>query len=316
MSMPDAWEYPWFAAWDLGFQAVVLAHLDPAFAKYQLLLLCREWMQNPNGALPAYEWAFGDVNPPVHAWAAMKVWAIDGGEDHDFLERIFLKLLVNFTWWVNRKDSQGLNVFEGGFLGLDNISAIDRSNLPGMDTLEQSDATGWMAFYCLTMLTIAALLARRDKAYEDLVLKFLEHFAGIADALEQAGLWDDQDGFYYDVLQSPDGERTALKVSSIVGLIPLLPTVVMDEREIRRAAALRKAFAGSTSATGASTGRRRVSFAMPATAGACWSARSASTACAACSRTPSRRTSSSRRSAFARCRRGCARSPTTLRSPA
>jgi hypothetical protein len=243
MSMPDPWEYPWFAAWDLGFQAVVLAHLDPAFAKYQLLLLCREWMQSPAGALPAYEWEFGDVNPPVHAWAAMKVWAIDGAGDYDFLERVFLKLLVNFTWWVNRKDSQGLNVFEGGFLGLDNVSPIDRSKVPGGETLEQSDATGWMAFYCLTMLTIAAVLARRDPAYEDLVLKFLEHFAAIAEALERSGLWDDGDGFYYDVLADADGSRTPLKVPSIAGLIPLLPTVVLDAREIRRATALRKAFA-------------------------------------------------------------------------
>jgi hypothetical protein len=243
MSMPDPWEYPWFAAWDLGFHAVVLAHLDPAFAKYQLLLLCREWMQAPSGALPAYEWAFGDVNPPVHAWAAMKVWAIDGARDHDFLERIFHKLLVNFTWWVNRKDSQGLGVFEGGFLGLDNISAIDRSKVPGGDTLEQSDATGWMAFYCLTMLTIASVLAKRDSAYEDLVLKFLEHFAAIAEALEHGGLWDEHDRFYYDVLAGADGSRTPLKVASIVGLIPLLPTVVLDAGEVRRATALRKAFA-------------------------------------------------------------------------
>jgi hypothetical protein len=243
MSMPDPWEYPWFAAWDLGFHAVVLAHLDPAFAKYQLLLLCREWIQDADGALPAYEWAFGDVNPPVHAWAAMKVWAIDGATDHEFLERVFLKLLINFTWWVNRKDSQGNNIFEGGFLGLDNISAIDRSNVPGMDTLEQSDATGWMAFYCLTMLTIAAVLSQRDEAYEDLVLKFLEHFAGIAEALESQGLWDEQDGFYYDVLAGADGSRTPLKVSSIVGLIPLLPTVVLDADDVHLATSLRKAFA-------------------------------------------------------------------------
>jgi hypothetical protein len=243
MSMPDPWEYPWFAAWDLAFHTVVLAHLDPAFAKYQLLLLCREWMQRADGALPAYEWAFSDANPPVHAWAAMKVWAIDGARDHDFLERVFLKLLVNFTWWVNRKDMLGRNVFEGGFLGLDNISAIDRSNLPGSDTLEQSDATGWMAFYCLTMLTIAAVLARTDPSYEDLVLKFLEHFAAIAEALERNGLWDEQDGFYYDVLLGADGSRTPLKVSSIVGLIPLLPTVVLDAGEIARATSLRKAFA-------------------------------------------------------------------------
>ena len=156
--MPDKWEYPWFAAWDLAFHTVSLAHLDPAFAKYQLILICREWFQHPNGALPAYEWDFGDVNPPVHAWAALQVWAIDGGRDLDFLGRVFDKLLVNFTWWVNREDAEGNNLFEGGFLGLDNIGPIDRSHLPAV-TLEQSDATGWMGSYAVAMAAIAGALS-------------------------------------------------------------------------------------------------------------------------------------------------------------
>ena len=164
ISMPDKWEYPWFAAWDLAFHSVTLAHLDPAFAKYQLILLCREWFQHPQGALPAYEWDFGDVNPPVHAWAALQVFAIDGGRDLDFLSRVFDKLLVNFTWWVNREDANGNNVFEGGFLGLDNIGPIDRSHLPAGYTLEQSDATGWMGSYALAMGAIAAILHRSGSA--------------------------------------------------------------------------------------------------------------------------------------------------------
>ena len=178
MSMPDKWEYPWFAAWDLAFHCVALAHVDPAFAKYQLLLLCREWFQHPNGALPAYEWDFGDVNPPVQAWAALEVFAIDGARDLDFLSRVFDKLLVNFTWWVNRQDANGSNLFEGGFLGLDNIGPLDRSHLPVGGTLEQSDATGWMAFYALAMAGIASILNRSGRRPAlDLVLKFLEHFA-------------------------------------------------------------------------------------------------------------------------------------------
>ena len=160
MSMPDKWEYPWFAAWDLAFHCVALAHVDPAFAKYQLILLCREWFQHPGGALPAYEWDFGDVNPPVQAWAALEVFAIDGGRDLEFLSRIFDKLLVNFTWWVNREDAEGNNLFEGGFLGLDNIGPIDRSHLPVGGILEQADATGWMAFYAMAMAPIAAILHR------------------------------------------------------------------------------------------------------------------------------------------------------------
>ena len=222
MSMPDKWEYPWFAAWDLAFHCVALAHVDPAFAKYQLLLLCREWFQHPNGALPAYEWDFGDVNPPVQAWAALEVFAIDGGRDLDFLSRVFDKLLVNFTWWVNLEDADGTNLFEGGFLGLDNIGPIDRSHLPVGGILEQSDATGWMGFYALAMASIATVLNRqRQRPATDLVLKFLEHFAAIRDALDGQGLWDERGR----LLLRPAGHavrRTAVpvKVRSMVGHDP------------------------------------------------------------------------------------------------
>ena len=178
MSMPDKWEYPWFAVWDLAFHCVSLAHVDPVFAKYQLILVCRELFQHPNGALPAYEWDFGDVNPPVQAWAALEVFAIDGGHDLDFLSRILDKLMVNFTWWVNREDADGSNLFEGGFLGLDNIGPIDRSHLPVGGLLQQADATGWMGFYALSLGTIASILNRSDKRpTTDLVINFLEHFA-------------------------------------------------------------------------------------------------------------------------------------------
>ena len=188
MSMPDKWEYPWFAAWDLAFHCVALAHVDPAFAKYQLILLCREWFQHPNGALPAYEWDFGDVNPPVQAWAALEVFAVDGGHDIDFLSRVFDKLLLNFTWWVNREDAEGNNLFEGGFLGLDNIGPIDRSHLPVGGLLEQSDATGWMGFYAMAMASIALVLHRSgQRPGTDLMMKFLEHFAAIRDALDRPG---------------------------------------------------------------------------------------------------------------------------------
>ena len=207
IAMPDKWEYPWYAAWDLAFHCVVLAYTDPAAAKHQLLLMCREWYMHPNGQLPAYEWNFGDVNPPVHAWAALKVFAIDGSRDFNFLERVFQKLLINFTWWVNRKDALGDNVFEGGFLGLDNIGAFDRSTpLPGGCVLEQSDGTAWMAKYCLNMLEIALRLANQDRAYEDVALKFFEHFASIASAM--SGMWDEQDGFFYDRIRTP-GWRSA-----------------------------------------------------------------------------------------------------------
>jgi hypothetical protein len=220
--MPDSWEYPWYASWDLAFHCVVCAHVDPTFAKRQLLLLLREWFMHPNGQLPAYEWNFGDVNPPVHAWAVLKVFEISGGDDYDFLERAFHKLLLNFTWWVNREDRDGNNLFQGGFLGLDNIGPFDRSRLsPDAGTLEQSDGTAWMAMYCLDLLDIALTLAAHDKTYEDVATKFFEHFAHIATAAKDHGLWDETDGFFYDLLRLPDGERTPVRVRSLVGLIAI-----------------------------------------------------------------------------------------------
>jgi hypothetical protein len=244
MSMPDKWEYPWFAAWDLAFHCVALAHVDPAFAKYQLILLCREWFQHPNGALPAYEWDFGDVNPPVQAWAAAEVFAIDGARDIDFVSRIFDKLLVNFTWWVNREDSEGNNLFEGGFLGLDNIGPIDRSHLPVGGILEQSDATGWMGFYAIAMASLAIILNRSgQRPGIDLVLKFLEHFAGISEALEGLGLWDETDGLYYDRLLTPSGDAVSVRVRSMVGIIPILAAAVIQEDDLRTALTVGKQFA-------------------------------------------------------------------------
>jgi hypothetical protein len=228
ISMPDKWEYPWFAAWDLAFHCTTLAFLDPEYAKSQLVLLCREWFMHPNGQLPAYEWAFGDVNPPVHAWAALRVFQIDGARDYDFLERVFHKLLINFTWWVNRKDAEGNNVFEGGFLGLDNVGPFDRSAaLPFAGNLEQSDGTAWMAMYCLSMLEVAVILADHDPTYEDVATKFFEHFMLIALAVHQHGLWDEDDGFFYDVLHFADGQRQDLRARSVVGLIPLLAVTVL-----------------------------------------------------------------------------------------
>jgi Glycosyl hydrolase family 63 C-terminal domain len=244
MSMPDKWEYPWFAAWDLAFHCVPLAHVDPAFAKYQLILLCREWFQHPNGALPAYEWDFGDVNPPVQAWAALEVFAIDGGRDYDFLSRVFDKLLLNFNWWVNLEDAAGNNVFEGGFLGLDNIGPIDRSHLPVGGVLEQSDATGWMAFYAIAMAAIAGVLQRSGRRPAiDLVIKFLEHFAAITQAMDDQGLWDDADGIYYDRLLTPDGSAVPLRYRSMVGVIPILSAAVIDEGWVDQALTVGKQFA-------------------------------------------------------------------------
>ncbi len=235
MSMPDKWEYPWFAAWDLAFHAVALAHVDPAFAKQQLILLCREWYMHPNGQLPAYEWAFGDVNPPVHAWAALRVFEIDGAGDYDFLERVLHKLLLNFNWWVNRKDAEGRNVFEGGFLGLDNIGLFDRSaSLPVDGVLEQSDGTAWMAAYCLNLLEISLTLARHDHTYEDLATKFFEHFAYIASALNDQGLWDEEDGFYYDVVKFSAGGQQPLRARSGVGLVPLFAVTVLEAETAAR----------------------------------------------------------------------------------
>ncbi|MGA8534854.1 MAG: hypothetical protein WB615_12170 [Candidatus Tumulicola sp.] len=236
ISMPDKWEYPWFAAWDLAFHVVALAMIDPEFAKHQLILLTREWYMHPNGQLPAYEWNFSDVNPPVHAWAAMRVYQIEkkmlGGKgDLEFLERVFQKLLLNFTWWVNRKDVEGNNVFQGGFLGLDNIGIFDRSaQLPTGGHINQSDGTSWMAVYTLNLLAISLELAQHNHVYEDIASKFFEHFLYIAHALNNLagdeGLWDEEDGFYYDVLKLDDGSAIPIKIHSLVGLLPLLAIAV------------------------------------------------------------------------------------------
>jgi hypothetical protein len=238
LSMPDKWEYPWFAAWDLAFHALPLAILDPDFAKYQLDVMTREWYMHPNGQIPAYEWAFSDVNPPVHAWATWRVYQIEqqiyGQSDRLFLERVFQKLMLNFTWWVNRKDAEGNNVFQGGFLGLDNIGVFDRSaTLPTGGHLDQSDGTSWMGMYCLNMLTIALELAKTNPVYEDIATKFFEHFLYIAQAMNHIGdcdasLWDSEDGFFYDVLHFPDDRHLKLKVRSLVGLIPLLAIATLE----------------------------------------------------------------------------------------
>jgi len=235
ISMPDPWEYPWYAAWDLAFHCVSIARVDPGFAKSQLLLLLQDWYMHPNGQIPAYEWAFGDVNPPVHAWAALRVFELDGGRDHAFLARVMHKLLLNFTWWVNRKDAGGNNVFEGGFLGLDNVGPFDRSAaLPVAGVLEQSDGTAWMAMYALNLLEIALLLADRDPVYEALATKFFEHFAYIAEASFGQGLWDEEDSFFYDVLRTTDGHRVPLKVRSVVGLLPLAAATIIPGRLLRK----------------------------------------------------------------------------------
>jgi len=239
ISMPDKWEYPWYAAWDLAFHCIPLALIDSQFAKQQLLLLTREWYMHPNGQMPAYEWAFGDVNPPVHAWATWRVYQIDrkqncGRGDRDFLERVFHKLMLNFTWWVNRKDTEGRNVFQGGFLGLDNIGVFDRSStLPTGGHIDQSDGTSWMAMYALNLMRIALELAQDNHVYEDIATKFFEHFLQIAAAMssmygEGAGLWDEQDQFFYDVLHLPDESRVRLKVRSMVGLIPLFAVETLE----------------------------------------------------------------------------------------
>jgi Mannosylglycerate hydrolase MGH1-like glycoside hydrolase domain len=237
LSMPDKWEYPWYAAWDLAFHCVALALVDPDFAKRQLKLLLREWYMHPNGQIPAYEWAFGDVNPPVHAWASWRVYKIEerrgGGADSVFLEKIFHKLLLNFTWWVNRKDLTGSNIFQGGFLGLDNIGVFDRSaELPTGGFMEQSDGTSWMGMYCLNLLEIAMELGRHNPSYEDVASKFFEHFMYIAHAMNTLGLWDDDDGFFYDVLRLPNGRVQPLKVRSMVGLIPLFAVGTVGEDDL------------------------------------------------------------------------------------
>jgi hypothetical protein len=250
ISMPDKWEYPWYAAWDLAFHCVAMALIDPDFAKEQLILFLREWYMHPNGQLPAYEWNFSDVNPPVHAWAAWRVYKIagrvSGKPDRNFLVRVFHKMLLNFTWWVNRKDPSGRNVFEGGFLGLDNIGVFDRSKPLGPGNyIDQSDGTSWMAMFCLDMLSMAIELARDDPAYEDVASKFFEHFVYIASAMNDMGgtgigLWDPKDGFYYDVLHL--GEKTVmpLKVRSIVGLIPLFAVETYEPQDLERMKGFRR----------------------------------------------------------------------------
>ncbi|MFZ0415383.1 MAG: hypothetical protein WBE20_10525 [Candidatus Acidiferrales bacterium] len=244
ISMPDKWEYPWYAAWDLAFHCVAMATIDPDFAKSQLVLFLREWYMHPNGQIPAYEWNFSDANPPVHAWAAWRVYKIEGRvrgkTDRRFLERVFHKLLLNFTWWVNRKDPLGKNVFEGGFLGLDNIGVFDRSTpLPGGGYIDQSDGTSWMAMFCLNMLAMAMELSHEDPAYEDVASKFFEHFVYIADAMnnigsEKTGLWDEEDGFYYDVCHLSEHEQIPMKVRSMVGLIPLFAVETFDPEDLAR----------------------------------------------------------------------------------
>lgn len=239
ISMPDKWEYPWYAAWDLAFHAVGFAIVDTEFAKAQLLLMTREWYMHPNGQLPAYEWALDDVNPPVHAWATWRVFQMDrdqhgGPGDLRFLERVFHKLMLNFTWWVNRKDVQGRNVFQGGFLGLDNIGVFDRSKpIPHGGFINQADGTSWMAMYSLNLMRIALELAQHNSVYEDIATKFFEHFLNIAEAMNNIGecgigLWDEQDEFYYDVLNTSDGEIIPLKIRSLVGLIPLFAVEVLE----------------------------------------------------------------------------------------
>jgi hypothetical protein len=245
ISMPDKWEYPWYAAWDLAFHCLPLALVDPAFAKEQLVLLTREWYMHPNGQIPAYEWAFGDVNPPVHAWATWRVFQVDRKQrgdagDLEFLERVFHKLMLNFTWWVNRKDAEGRNVFQGGFLGLDNIGVFDRSaQLPTGGHIDQADGTSWMAMYALNLMRIALELAQSNPVYEDIATKFFEHFLHIAEAMGNLGesgigLWDDEDKFFYDVLHLPDGAMVPLKIRSMVGLIPLFAVETIEPELLAR----------------------------------------------------------------------------------
>ena len=248
LSMPDKWEYPWYASWDLAFHCIPFALIDAEFAKHQLVLLTREWYMHPNGQIPAYEWAFSDVNPPVHAWAAWRVYQIDrkqnaGKGDLEFLERVFHKLMLNFTWWVNRKDNFGKNIFQGGFLGLDNIGVFDRSaQLPTGGYINQSDGTSWMAMYALNLMRIALELAEHNHVYEDIASKFFEHFLSIAEAMssmfKNRGLWDDDDKFFYDVLCLPDEQRVRLRIRSIVGLIPLLAVETLEPELLAKTAGI------------------------------------------------------------------------------
>jgi hypothetical protein len=277
ISMPDKWEYPWYAAWDLAFHCIAIAPADPDFAKEQLALFLREWYMHPNGQIPAYEWNFSDVNPPVHAWATWRVYKIDarvnGTPDLKFLESAFHKLLMNFTWWVNRKDSEENNIFEGGFLGLDNIGVFDRNaTLPSGWVLEQSDGSSWMAMYCINMLEIALQLAEVDPAYEDIASKFFEHFLYIADAINQhggTGLWDEEDGFYYDRLLGENNQSVPLRLRSLVGLVPLFAVETVESEVFDRHPGFKKRFDwfvenrpdltfGLASMTRTGVGRRRM----------------------------------------------------------
>ena len=252
ISMPDEWEYPWFATWDLAFHCVAYAHVDPFFAKWQLLLMCREWSMHPNGQLPAYEWNFSDVNPPVHPWAAWQVYCIDGSRDRVFLERVVLKMLLNFPWWVNRKDADGSHVFEGGFLGLDNIGLFDRSDpLPDGQRLEQADATAWMGLFCLKMLRMSMELAREDPAWDEVATKFLVHFLSIAQAMDDIGrgharLWDEEDDFFHDILTTEDGGVHRMPVRSMVGLLPLAGVAIVPDWVLDDLPDLTDFFAGWT----------------------------------------------------------------------
>ncbi|MCF8975991.1 MGH1-like glycoside hydrolase domain-containing protein, partial [Pseudomonas edaphica] len=254
LSMPDTWEYPWYASWDQGFQAVAMALIDPGYAKQQLLLLVKDRFMHPNGQLPAYEWRFDDANPPVHAWASWRVYqqdkALTGVGDMDFLERIFHKLLLNFSWWVNRKDAEGRNLFQGGFLGLDNIALFDRSaTLPPGYQLDQADGTAWVAAYALDLMRIGLELAKRNGVYVDIAVKFFEHFLYIAGAINRVddsaeGLWDEQDQFFYDVLHRPDGQSEPVRLRSIVGLMPLFAVLVLEQREHEGLQGLRERLLG------------------------------------------------------------------------
>ena len=312
ISMPDTWEYPWYASWDLAFHTVALAMVDIDDAKAQLELMLRELYLHPSGQLPAYEWNFGDVNPPVHAWATLAVYETEleqrGEGDVAWLKSAFQKLLVNFTWWINRKDPTGRNVFEGGFLGLDNIGVFDRSApLPTGGHLEQSDGTAWMAFFSQCMLGIAIELSAHDPLYEDMVLKFAEHFLFIAAAMDRIGdnqdeLWDEEDGFFYDVLRLPDGQATRLKVRSMVGLLPLCATTILPIEGVtaRRRPAWPGCAAGSSRCRSCSP-PSTTPVEPGSTGGACWPC-STRPSCAGSSPGCSTRTSSSARTACGRCR--------------
>ena len=310
ISMPDKWEYPWYAAWDLAFHVLPLTLVDPDFGKQQLQLMLREHYMHPNGQIPAYEWNFGDVNPPVHAWSTIFTYRLEkaqtGQGDKEWLKSCFQKLLLNFTWWVNRKDRAGRNVFEGGFLGLDNIGVFDRSApLPTGGYLEQADGTAWMALFCQNMLEIAAELALTDPDYEDMALKFCQHFLWIASAMAHAGdntgMWDEEDGFFYDVLRLPSGEAKRLKVRSMVGLLPLCATTTFDGELIAKNPRSSTGSCGSWP-PGPSSTRTSMIRASPVSGAVTWPPSWTRPSSAASWRSCSTRTNSSAPSVFARCR--------------